>query len=46
MDVVSADLQLKPDVAMAISGKWFDTDGVDLITDVPLSSAAFAIGDW
>src|SRR6202163_4409451 len=43
VEVVSADLQLKPDVAMAISGKWID-DGVDLITDVPLSSAAFAIG--
>src|SRR3984957_3350216 len=45
VEVVSADLQLKPDVAMSISGKWLDTDGVDLITDVPLSSAAFAIGD-
>jgi branched-chain amino acid transport system substrate-binding protein len=45
VEVVSADLQLKPDVAMAISGQWLDTGGVDLITDVPLSSAAFAIGD-
>lgn len=45
VDVVAADLQLKPDVAMAISGQWLDTGGVDLITDVPLSSAAFAIGD-
>jgi branched-chain amino acid transport system substrate-binding protein len=44
VEVVSADLQLKPDVAMAIAGKWID-NGVDLITDVPLSSAAFAIGD-
>jgi branched-chain amino acid transport system substrate-binding protein len=45
VEVVAADLQLKPDIAMAISGKWIDSDGVDLITDVPLSSAAFAIGD-
>jgi branched-chain amino acid transport system substrate-binding protein len=45
VEVVSSDLQLKPDVAMSISGKWIDTEGVDLITDVPLSSAAFAIGD-
>jgi branched-chain amino acid transport system substrate-binding protein len=45
VEVVSADLQLKPDVAMSIAGKWIDTDGVDVITDVPLSSAAFAIGD-
>ena len=45
VEVVSADLQMKPDVAMAICGKWIDSDGVDVITDVPLSSAAFAIGD-
>ena len=45
VEVVSADLQLKPDVALAIAGDWLDNQGVDLITDVPLSSAAFAIGD-
>jgi branched-chain amino acid transport system substrate-binding protein len=45
VEVVSADLQLKPDVAMGIAGKWIDTENVDLITDVPLSSAAFAISD-
>jgi branched-chain amino acid transport system substrate-binding protein len=45
VELVSADLQLKPDVAMGIAGNWFDNQGVDLITDVPLSSAAFAIGD-
>jgi branched-chain amino acid transport system substrate-binding protein len=45
VELVSADLQLKPDVAVGISGDWLDNQGVDLITDVPLSSAAFAIGD-
>ncbi len=45
VELVSADLQLKPDVAVGIAGNWFDSQGVDLITDVPLSSAAFAIGD-
>jgi branched-chain amino acid transport system substrate-binding protein len=45
VELVSADLQLKPDVAVAIAGDWLDNQGVDLITDVPLSSAAFAIGD-
>ena len=45
VELVQADLQLKPDVALAIAGDWFDNQGVDLITDVPLSSAAFAIGD-
>jgi len=45
VELVSADLQLKPDVALAIAKGWYANDGVDLITDVPLSSAAFAIGD-
>ena len=45
VELVSADLQLKPDVALAIASSWYDNDGVDLVTDVPLSSAAFAIGD-
>ena len=45
VEVVSADLQLKPDVALAIAADWYDNKGVDVVTDVPLSSAAFAIGD-
>jgi branched-chain amino acid transport system substrate-binding protein len=45
VELISADLQLKPDVAVGIAGDWLDNKGVDLITDVPLSSAAFAIGD-
>jgi branched-chain amino acid transport system substrate-binding protein len=45
VELVSADLQLKPDVAVGIAGDWLDNQSVDLITDVPLSSAAFAIGD-
>jgi branched-chain amino acid transport system substrate-binding protein len=45
VELVSADLQLKPDVAVGIAGDWINNQGVDLITDVPLSSAAFAIGD-
>ena len=42
---MQADLQLKPDVAVAIARDWFDNQGVDVVTDVPLSSAAFAIAD-
>jgi branched-chain amino acid transport system substrate-binding protein len=45
VELLQADLQLKPDVALAIAADWYDNQGVDLITDVPLSSAAFAIGD-
>src|SRR5512144_1014751 len=32
-EVVQADLQLKPDVAVAIARDWFDTQGVDVVTD-------------
>ena len=45
VELLAADLLLKPDVALAIAGDWFDNKGVDLLTDVPLSSAAYAIGD-
>jgi branched-chain amino acid transport system substrate-binding protein len=45
VELVSADLLLKPDVAAAIAGDWFDNQGVDLLTDVPLSSAAYVIGE-
>ncbi len=44
-EVVQADLQLKPDVAVGIARDWFDNQSVDVVTDVPLSSAAFAIAD-
>ncbi len=45
VELLSADLQLKPDVALSIAGDWFNNAGVDLLTDVPLSSAAFGIGE-
>src|ERR1700733_621094 len=44
-EVVQADLQLKPDVALAIAADWYENQGGDVVTDVPRSSAAFAIGD-
>ena len=40
VEIVSADHQNKPDVASNIARQWYDTDGVDLIVDVPTSSAA------
>src|SRR4051812_1310767 len=43
VELLSADLRLKPDVALSIAGDWFDNKGVDVLTDVPLSSAAIAI---
>jgi branched-chain amino acid transport system substrate-binding protein len=44
VELVQADFQLKPDVALSIATDWYN-NGVDVVTDVPLSSAAFAIGD-
>ena len=43
IDVVAADHQNKPDVASSIARRWYDTEGVDMITDVTNSSAALAV---
>lgn len=45
VEVLVADHQNKPDIASSISQKWIDQDGVDAITDVPLSSCVFAVQD-
>lgn len=43
VELVSADMQSKPDVATAIAQKWYENDGVDLIADINNSTAAVAI---
>lgn len=43
IEVVSADTQNKPEVASAKARAWFDQDGVDMIADLPASSAALAV---
>ena len=43
IEVVSADHQNKPDLGSAIARKWFDEDGVDMITDLTTSSVALAV---
>src|ERR671916_978025 len=43
VEIVSADHQNKPDVGSNIARQWFDTEGVDVIADVPTSSVALAI---
>jgi branched-chain amino acid transport system substrate-binding protein len=45
IQVVAADHQNKPDIGAAIARKWYDDEGVDLITDVPTSSVALAVED-
>ncbi len=43
--ILSADMQNKPDVAASIARRWLDADGVDVIADNQLSSAALAVQD-
>lgn len=43
--ILSADMQNKPDVASTIARRWFDTEGVDVIADNQLGSAALAVQD-
>src|ERR1019366_5092951 len=38
VEVISADHQNKPDLAVSIVRQWFDRDGVDMLLDVPTSS--------
>jgi branched-chain amino acid transport system substrate-binding protein len=42
VEVVHADTQNKPDVASAIARGWYD-DGVDLVTDLPVTPVAAAV---
>ncbi len=43
VEVVSADHQNKPDVGSQIVRKWYDSEGVDVVVDVPTSSVALAV---
>jgi len=43
IEVISADHQNKADIASNIVNKWIDVDNVDLITDLPSSSAMLAV---
>ena len=40
--IIDADHQNKPDVGSAILRRWFDQEGVDAVTDLPVSSVALA----
>ena len=41
--VISADHQIKPDIAPGIARQWYDADQVDLIVDVPVSAVGLAV---
>jgi len=43
IQVISADHQIKPDLAAGIARQWYDTEKVDLIIDVPVSAVGLAV---
>ena len=43
IELVTADHQAKPDIGLAIARKWLDSEGVDAIVDVPVSSIGLGI---
>ncbi len=43
IEIVAADHQNKPDLAVSIARKWYDSDGVDMITELTTSSVALAV---
>ncbi len=43
IEIVHADTQNKPDVASAIARRWFDTEGVNAIVDLPVTPIAAAV---
>ncbi|MFV0680881.1 ABC transporter substrate-binding protein [Ottowia sp.] len=45
IEVISADHQNKPDVGSSVARKWYDSEGVDVIVDVPTSSVALAVNE-
>src|SRR5712672_2281093 len=43
IEIISADHQNKPDLATSIARRWYDVEGVDMITELTTSSVALAI---
>jgi branched-chain amino acid transport system substrate-binding protein len=43
VDVITADHQNKTDVGVGIARRWYDTEQVDLIVDVPVSAVGLAV---
>ncbi len=43
IEIVTADHQNKPDLATSIARRWYEVEGVDMITELTTSSVALAI---
>jgi len=45
VEIVSADHQNKPDLAVSIARRWYEVENVDMITELTTSSVALAVQD-
>jgi branched-chain amino acid transport system substrate-binding protein len=45
VEMVTGDMQNKPDVGSNLARQWFDVDHVDMIVDVPNSGVALAVNE-
>ncbi len=43
VELITADHQNKPDLATSIARRWYDTEAVDMITELTTSSVALAV---
>jgi branched-chain amino acid transport system substrate-binding protein len=43
--IVHGDTANKPDVAATVARRWFDTEGVSAVVDLPVTPVAFAVQD-
>jgi branched-chain amino acid transport system substrate-binding protein len=43
ISVISGDHQDKPDIGAGIARRWYDTEQIDLIVDVPVSAVGLAV---
>jgi branched-chain amino acid transport system substrate-binding protein len=43
IEIVTADHQNKPDLAVSIARRWYEVEGVDMITELTTSSVALAV---
>ncbi|MHC2434646.1 ABC transporter substrate-binding protein [Bradyrhizobium sp. USDA 4451] len=43
VEMITADHQNKPDLAASIARRWYDAEGVDMITELTTSSVALAV---
>jgi branched-chain amino acid transport system substrate-binding protein len=45
VEIVTGDMQNKPDIGSNLARQWFDVDHVDMIVDVPNSGVALAVNE-